>query len=104
MFPMIALTATATEKVIKNIMENLQLNQPKVFKDSFSRSNIKFKVKSSEDKLYHLKSIVGENSGSTIIYVRSRRMTIFLSDYLNKNGFRATFFMEEFLRLKKKNG
>nr|WP_299172660.1 ATP-dependent DNA helicase RecQ [uncultured Allomuricauda sp.] len=90
--PMIALTATATEKVVKDIMKNLQLNEPRVFKDSFSRSNITFKIKSSEDKLYHLKSIVGAASGSTIIYVRSRRMTIFLSDYLNKNGFKATFF------------
>ncbi|MGX1930465.1 RecQ family ATP-dependent DNA helicase [Flagellimonas sp. 2504JD4-2] len=90
--PMVALTATATPKVVQDILENLNLNQAQVFKDSFSRSNIVFKVKHTEDKLYHLKSAVGESTGSTIVYVRSRRMTISLAEFLNKNGFKASYF------------
>ncbi|MGW9686049.1 RecQ family ATP-dependent DNA helicase [Flagellimonas sp. 2504JD1-5] len=90
--PMIALTATATEKVIRDILENLGLEQAQVFKDSFLRSNITFKVKRTEDKLYHLKKVVKDVSGSTIVYVRSRRMTVSLSEFLNKNGFKASYF------------
>ncbi len=90
--PMIAVTATATVKVAKDIIENLKLEEPKVFKDSFSRSNISLKVKRTEDKLYHLKKAVSDISGSAIVYVRSRRMTVTLSEFLNKNGFSASFF------------
>ncbi|WP_420322355.1 RecQ family ATP-dependent DNA helicase [Flagellimonas sp.] len=90
--PMIALTATATPKVMKDILENLGLEQATVFKDSFLRSNITFKVKRTEDKLYQLKKAIEDVSGSTIVYVRSRRMTVSLSEFLNKNGFKASYF------------
>lgn len=90
--PIIALTATATPKVIKDIIENLKLDNASTFKDSFSRSNIVFKAKYTEDKLYQLKKHLLEIPGSAIIYVRSRKMSLFLSDFLNKNGFKATFF------------
>ena len=90
--PMIALTATATPKVVEDIIENLKLNQAKIFKDSFSRANIVFKVKKTEDKLYHLKTLIQENPGSSIVYVRSRRMTLSIAEFLNKNGFKASFF------------
>lgn len=90
--PMIALTATATPKVVEDIVENLRLNQAKIFKDSFSRSNIVFKVKETEDKRYQLKKYVSANPGSLIVYVRSRKMSLFLSEFLNKNGFKASFF------------
>ncbi len=90
--PMIALTATATPKVVNDIVENLKLDQVQVFKDSFSRSNILFKVKQTEDKLYQLKKYIGLVPGSSIVYVRSRKMTLALSEFLNKNGFKATYF------------
>ncbi|SNY99706.1 RecQ family ATP-dependent DNA helicase [Flagellimonas pacifica] len=90
--PMIALTATATPKVVDDIVENLKLDQVKVFKDSFSRANIIFKIKKTEDKLYHLKKIIQDNPESGIVYVRSRKMTISIADFLNKNGFKASFF------------
>lgn len=90
--PMIALTATATPEVVEDILQNLQLNQAKIFKDSFSRSNIVFKVKETEDKRYQLKKYVSAFPGSSIVYVRSRKMSVFLSDFLNKNGFKASFF------------
>lgn len=89
---MIALTATATPKVVEDIVENLRLNQAKIFKDSFSRSNIVFKVKETEDKRYQLKKHVSAFPGSSIVYVRSRKMSVFLSEFLNKNGFKASFF------------
>ncbi|MCL6266187.1 RecQ family ATP-dependent DNA helicase [Flagellimonas myxillae] len=90
--PTIALTATATPKVVQDILENLQLVKPKVFKDSFSRSNISFRVKHTDDKNYQLKKILTQLIGSSIVYVRSRKMTVSLSDFLNKNGVKTTFF------------
>ncbi|PWL39117.1 RecQ family ATP-dependent DNA helicase [Flagellimonas aquimarina] len=90
--PMIALTATATPKVVEDIVENLRLNEAKIFKDSFSRSNIIFKVRETEDKRYQLKKYISAIKGNSIVYVRSRKMSVLLSEFLNKNGFKASFF------------
>ncbi|MBO0323434.1 RecQ family ATP-dependent DNA helicase [Muricauda sp. CAU 1633] len=90
--PMIALTATATPKVVDDIVQNLKLEDVSIYKDSFSRSNIVFKVKRTEDKLYQLKKYMGKIPGSSIVYVRSRKMSVSLSEFLNKNGFKASFF------------
>ncbi|MEM7485203.1 MAG: ATP-dependent DNA helicase RecQ [Bacteroidota bacterium] len=100
--PMIALTATATPKVVEDILENLELKEPKIFKDSFSRSNIVFRVKKTEDKLYHLKRYVMAIPGSAIVYVRSRKMSLFLAEFLNKNGCKASFFHGGISRADKK--
>ena len=90
--PMIALTATATPRVVEDILQNLELGNVEIFKDSFSRSNIEFKVKHSEDKLYQLKKYMDGISGSAIVYVRSRKMSISLANFLIKNGVSASFF------------
>jgi ATP-dependent DNA helicase RecQ len=90
--PMIALTATATPHVVEDIVENLELNEVRIFKDSFSRSNIAFKVKRSEDKLYQLKKYMEKIPGSGIVYVRSRKMSISLANFLIKNEVSASFY------------
>lgn len=90
--PTIALTATATPRVIEDILAHLHLNHAQVFKDSFSRANISFRVKRTQDKLYQLQKYVSDANGSSIVYVRSRKMTLQLSDFLNNKGHKATFF------------
>ncbi|AEM71960.1 ATP-dependent DNA helicase, RecQ family [Allomuricauda ruestringensis DSM 13258] len=90
--PMIALTATATPRVVNDIVENLELENVAIFKDSFSRSNINFRVKRSEDKLYQFKKYMDKVPGSAIVYVRSRKMSISLANFLIKNGISASFF------------
>ncbi|MFT0715139.1 ATP-dependent DNA helicase RecQ [Flagellimonas lutimaris] len=90
--PMIALTATATPRVVDNIVENLELREVSIFKDSFSRTNINFRVKRSEDKLYQLKKYMDKVPGSAIVYVRSRKISISLANFLIKNGVSASFF------------
>ncbi|MBO0340759.1 MAG: ATP-dependent DNA helicase RecQ [Bacteroidota bacterium] len=90
--PMIALTATATPRVVDDIVENLELENVRVFKDSFSRSNINFRVKRSEDKLYQLNKYMDKIPGSAIVYVRSRKMSISLANFLIKKGISASFF------------
>ncbi|WP_418499176.1 RecQ family ATP-dependent DNA helicase [Flagellimonas sp.] len=90
--PMMALTATATPQVVEDILENLGMDNATVFKDSFSRSNIAFKVKHTEDKLYQLNKYMGKIPGSSIVYVRSRKMCVSLSNFLIKQGFTSAFF------------
>jgi ATP-dependent DNA helicase RecQ len=101
--PMIALTATATPRVVDDIVENLKLEDVNIYKDSFSRSNIIFKVKRTEDKLYQLKKYMGKIPGSSIVYVRSRKMSVSLSEFLNKNGFKASFFHGGISKKEKEN-
>src|SRR5690606_36243703 len=90
--PLIALTATATDMVVKDICENLKLQLPLLVKDSFSRDNIAFSVRWEEDKKYRLKKLCQEAKTSVIVYVRSRKMTVELASYLGQQGITATFF------------
>ncbi|MCX7550308.1 RecQ family ATP-dependent DNA helicase [Xanthomarina sp. F2636L] len=88
----IALTASATPKVIKDIIEELDFIQPKIFKQSFERTNIAYMVFNEDDKHYRLETILKKNPQSSIIYVRSRRLTIEISEFLNKKGISATIY------------
>ena len=90
--PIIALTATATEQVTRDIVDNLKFTDPRIFKDSFSRPNIAFKVVWSEDKRYRLKQLCSGVHGSIILYVRTRRLTQELAIYLNENNCSADYF------------
>ncbi|NNF18379.1 MAG: RecQ family ATP-dependent DNA helicase [Flavobacteriaceae bacterium] len=90
--PMIALTATATPRVAKDIIENLKLADHRVFKDSFHRENIIYKVLWEEDKHYRLKQLCSDAPGSAIVYVRSRRQSEELASYLNAHKQSSDFF------------
>ena len=90
--PMIALTATATDKVAQDIISNLKFANEFVVKDSFERTNIAFKVKQSEDKRYQLKNLCLKSHSSTIVYVRTRRLTLELANFLNAQGCSASYF------------
>lgn len=90
--PLIALTASATAKVVKDISENLKLVNPQVFRKSFARPNIAYMVFEEEDKRYKLELILKKNKGSSIVYVTSRKATVDISRFLNGNGFTSEFF------------
>ncbi|PIB27899.1 RecQ family ATP-dependent DNA helicase [Maribacter sp. 4G9] len=90
--PMIALTATATQKVVLDIVEQLELINPLIEKQSFSRKNISFKVDTHEDKRFQLRHYCKQLKSSGIVYTRSRKVTEELSTYLTKNGISATFY------------
>lgn len=90
--PIIALTATATDKVAADIVNNLRFNNPIVIKDSFSRDNIAFKVLWEEDKRYRLKQLCLQTDKSIIVYVRTRRSTQELAQFLNASGRKAAYF------------
>jgi ATP-dependent DNA helicase RecQ len=90
--PFLALTASATERVQKDICENLKLDHPVLFKSSFARKNLAYHVIKSEDKLYKVEQILRKNTQSSIIYVRNRRSCIETSEILTKLGFTSTFY------------
>ena len=90
--PIIALSATATEAVIKDIIVSLNLSAPKVFKDNILRPNISYVVEKVEDKTYRLLEYLKPVSQNAIIYVRSRNHTIDVAMELNASGFKAAFY------------
>lgn len=90
--PMIALTATATKQVATDITDNLKFIDPVIFKDSFSRKNIAFKIYREEDKRYRLKQLCSQIDKSAIVYVRTRRLAQEIAQYLISNGSTATYF------------
>ena len=89
--PILALTATATPRVVKDICERLG-GGFHVFRMSFERKNLSYIVRKTEDKLGELLRILQPAKGSAIIYVRSRKRAKELSDYLNENQLPATYY------------
>jgi ATP-dependent DNA helicase RecQ len=90
--PVVALTATATDRVAKDILEQLEMVRPLIVKDSFERKNIAFSVVWADDKPFRLKQCCDRTDKSAIIYVRTRRLTEELSQYLNASGYSSAFF------------
>ena len=96
--PVLALTATATPTVVKDICDKLKSHlDPKeepfrIFRMSFARSNLAYIVREAADKHDELIHILNNVEGTAIVYVRSRRRTKEVSDLLNESGISATFY------------
>jgi len=90
--PVLALTATATPDVINDIQDKLEFKSKNVFTKSFERKNLTYAVVKEEDKLNRLLRMISKVSGSGIIYVRNRRKTREIADFLNKNAIPATYY------------
>lgn len=79
-----ALTATATPAVIKDIADKLEMKSPGIFRKSFARKNLSLTVIHTENKKSELLQILSKMKGSTIIYVRNRRETIEVAQWLSQ--------------------
>lgn len=90
--PILALTATATPKVVDDIQEQLQFKEKNIFQKSFERKNLVYWVKDSENKGQDLLRIVKRNSGSGIIYVRNRKKTRTVAELLQAEGLSADYY------------
>lgn len=90
--PFIALTASATPPVKKDIVARLLLDNVKIFQRSFARSNLSYAIRVEEDKDQKLVEILTNVPGSAIVYVRSRKGTADLARLLNERGLNATFY------------
>jgi len=89
--PVMALTASATKEVQQDIIERLQLIKPGIYRQSIERDNIFYEVRYSENKPNEIKESLSE-TGSNIIYCRSRKQTEMLSRQLQQQGYSATFY------------
>ncbi len=87
-----ALTATATKKVLKDIEDILELDKPTILKQSFNRDNLSYTVIKTNDKLSKLQQIFRKYNHPSIIYVNSRKKTKELSNYLNYNDFKSSYY------------
>ncbi len=87
--PVLALTASATLMVQQDICDKLQLQQPQLFQQSYERPNLSYSVFDVEIKINKLLEIVKNVPGSGIIYCRSRRRTVEISELLQLHGISA---------------
>ncbi len=95
--PVLALTATATPKVVDDICAKLTLNSKlstsfRVFRMSFERKNLTYLVSHATDKQADLIHLLDGMKGSAIVYVRSRRHAREVAEMLTEAGLSATFY------------
>jgi len=88
--PIIALTATATEKVQADIQKNLNMMDAEVFKASFNRPNLYYEIRPKINVLKEMIKFVKQHQGkSGIIYCLSRKKVEEVAQTLTVNGIRA---------------
>jgi len=90
--PFLALTASATPLVQKDIAEKLKFHDPQVVFTSFARPNLSLSAFEVEDKIVKLRDILQKVPGSGIVYCRSRKRTRELAETLTAQGIRADFY------------
>ena len=88
----IGLTASATSKVIEDIITQLDCIAPQIFKTSFHRPNLAYLTLDCEDKYFKTVQILKKYAGSSIIYVRNRKATLEISGYLNNIGITSGYY------------
>ena len=90
--PVLALTATATPEVGKDIQARLHFRHKNVFRMSFERNNLAYIVRKTENKTAELLHILRSMPGSAIVYVRNRRRTKEITELLNNEHITADFY------------
>ncbi len=88
----VALTASATKKVVADIVTQLNFNEKNIFTKSFERKNLQYIVRQTENKPEKLLSIINNSNGSGLIYVRNRKQTEEISKFLLLNNISADFY------------
>ncbi|MGM0667232.1 MAG: RecQ family ATP-dependent DNA helicase [Bacteroidota bacterium] len=104
--PLLALTATATSKVVEDIMDKLEFRQRNVLKSGFERKNLVYLVRKVEDKNSYIMDTLRKVPGSGIIYVRSRKKTREIARFLAENNIEADYYhagLKRELREQKQN-
>lgn len=90
--PVLALTATATPEVVKDIQHRLMFSTENVFRMSFERKNLNYIVRHTEDKASETLHILNNVNGSAIVYVRNRDKTREIARLLTEHGISAAFY------------
>ncbi len=90
--PVLALTATATPAVVRDIQKQLHFRGENVLSKSFRRENLAYVVRKVNNKLDELLHILSRVQGSAIVYVRKRERAEELARFLNENGIGSDFY------------
>ena len=90
--PILALTASATEEVARDIMHHLHFESENVMRSSFARPNLSYVVRDSGDKYENLLRVINNVPGSGIVYMRTREGTEQLAEQLRRDGINANYY------------
>jgi ATP-dependent DNA helicase RecQ len=90
--PILALTATATPDVVIDIQSKLAFKAQAVFKNSFARKNLSYRVMHVSDKKACILYLLNHFPGSAILYSRNRKGTKLMSEWLNAEGISSDFY------------
>ena len=90
--PILALTASATKLVADDIMNQLGFERPNILRSSFSRPNLSYSVRYTDDKNEQLLRVIRNVEGSGIIYLNTRTGCEQLVDILQKQGITASYY------------
>lgn len=90
--PVLALTATATPEVVKDIQQQLNFREENCYSMSFERKNLVYVVRRTENKAKELLHILSRIEGSAIIYTLNRKKTKEVCDFLLANGVTAEYY------------
>ena len=90
--PMMALTASATVEVQKDLLLKLNMQKATTFKQSFEKPNLSYSVFKVDSKLNKLLEILNAVPGSSIVYCNNRRQTKELAELLQLNQINADYY------------
>ena len=90
--PILAVTATATQDVVKDMITQLELRDPRVFKSGFTRPNLSYSVLLEEGKHNRLIQLIQKVPGSALVYVRNRKQTKEIALFLQQKGILAEHY------------
>jgi ATP-dependent DNA helicase RecQ len=90
--PILALTATATQKVVVDIQKKLLFRETNVLQKSFRRDNLIYMVRDKEDKTGYLADTIRKAKGTGIVYVSTRKKTREIAQMLKEQNIAADFY------------
>ena len=90
--PILALTATATNEVIEDIQQRLEMKNTQIFRKSYLRKNLAYVVLQEENKEKKLLEIIQKVSGTGIVYARNRKKCKEIALWLVQNKISADFY------------
>ncbi|MEP6700693.1 MAG: ATP-dependent DNA helicase RecQ, partial [Bacteroidota bacterium] len=90
--PILALTASATPDVQKDICDKLQFRGHQIFRQSFERPNLSYSTFKVDSKINKIIEVLRRVPGSSIIYCKSRKRTKEISELLRLQNFSAGFY------------
>jgi ATP-dependent DNA helicase RecQ len=90
--PFLALTASATPIVQKDICDKLLFGEHSIFRQSFERANLSYSCFKAESRINKIKEVLGKVAGPALVYCRSRKRTKEISDLLQLEGISADFY------------